>query len=285
MTLCALDFRHCQLDWSRVYIAGVVNVTPDSFSDGGLFLDRGAAVAHGQALAGQGADILDIGGESTRPGAGQVDADIEIARVVPVIRELVESTRAVLSIDTTKAAVAEAALAAGAEIVNDISGGLFDPRIIEVTARAGATYICGHVRGAAIAEVHAGESSPPDAETVSSELAARVASLPVSLRHRTIVDPCLGFGKKGAENFELIQRSGALGRSLGGPGLPVMIGPSRKRFVAALCGRDDPARLDIGTVGACLAAAGAGANILRTHNVELLRPALMVYEAIVGHSP
>src|SRR5690606_15060607 len=146
-TLAAMEFRHARLDWTRVYIAGVVNVTPDSFSDGGLYASVDAAVARGLLLVAQGADILDIGGESTRPGAAAVTADDEIARVVPVIERLAAAVRVPLSIDTTKAEVARAAIAAGAEIVNDISGGLFDPDIVTAASHAGAAYICGHVRG------------------------------------------------------------------------------------------------------------------------------------------
>jgi dihydropteroate synthase len=284
MALATMEFRHARLDWSRVYIAGVLNVTPDSFSDGGLYQSADAAVERGLELARQGADILDIGGESTRPGAAPVDAATEIARVVPVIERLAARVRVPLSIDTTKAAVARAALAAGAEIVNDVSGGLFDPAIVAVTAAAGAAYICGHVRGTTLAQVHAAEIAPPTHEDVTLELAARVASLPVALRHRTMVDPGLGFGKTLAENLELSRRAGELGLALG---CPVMLGPSRKRFIRTLVqpsGRTDSLAVDSGTVGACLAAVACGAHLVRAHNIELLKPTLMVYEAITGFS-
>lgn len=280
-----LELRHARLDWSRVYIAGVLNVTPDSFSDGGLYASVDAAVARAHALAAAGADVIDIGGESTRPGARPVDEATEIERVVPVIRRLSRELRVPLSIDTTKAAVARAALEAGAEIVNDISGGLFDPGMIAAVHDAGAAYVCGHVRGAELGAVHAAETDPPDCDEVILELGARVAALPVALRHRTVVDPCLGFGKGTAQNLELVHRAGELARSVG---CPVMIGPSRKRFVRAVVesfhGGASQGAVDSGTVGACLAAVAAGAHVIRAHNIELLKPALMVYEAIAGAS-
>lgn len=296
MGLAKITFRSRCFDWSRVYVAGVLNVTPDSFSDGGLYLRVDDAVARGRALIEAGADILDIGGESTRPGAAPVDEATEIARVEPVIRALAGAVRVPISVDTTKAAVARAALAAGAEIVNDISGGLFDPAIYEVTAAAGAAYICGHVRGRHLAEVHAAEASPPAPEYLFEEVAAglaeRLAALPGALRARTIVDPGLGFGKRLAQNLALIRRCGELAAGLG---CPVMIGPSRKRFVAEILdasgddgdgGQDLDLRSmdarDRGTVGACLAAAGAGANLVRVHDVALVAPALRVYEALVS---
>lgn len=284
MGLATIELSTRTLDWSRVYIAGVLNVTPDSFSDGGCHLGLEAAVDRARAMARAGADLIDIGGESTRPGAAAVDAETELGRVIPVIEALRRELDLPLSVDTTKASVARAALDAGAEIINDISGGLFEPAIIDIVAAAGAVYICGHVRGATLADVHAAETTPPSYEEVAFALADRIAALPAMLRHRTIVDPCLGFGKQLAQNLELTRCAGDLGRAVG---CPVMIGPSRKRFIRTLAGIVDPSRsmaIDSATVGACLAAAGAGAQLVRVHNVELLKPALMVYEAILGAS-
>ncbi|HLU64711.1 MAG TPA: dihydropteroate synthase, partial [Kofleriaceae bacterium] len=138
-----IQFRSLTLDWSRPYVMGVVNVTPDSFSDGGRYLGTEAAVAHALRLEEEGADLIDLGGESTRPGARPVPAAEEIDRVVPVIERLAGRVRAVLSVDTCKAEVARAALAAGAELVNDISGGLIDPPITAAAAEAGAAFVCG----------------------------------------------------------------------------------------------------------------------------------------------
>lgn len=277
-----LTIRETLFDWSRTYLVGVLNTTPDSFSDGGLYIDADAAVDRAAALVAAGADVVDIGGESTRPGASQVDSDTEIVRTVPVIRRLRERGLNVpISVDTSKAAVADAALAAGADIVNDISGGLFDPGVIEVVARASAFFICGHVRGTDIGAVHASEAAPPSAEEVAFELCARVAQLPSAVRARTIVDPCLGFGKGLPENVELIRWSGQIARAAH---RPVMIGPSRKRFIRALSDADagDWQRADAGTVAACLAAVSCGSHFVRVHNMELLHPAIMVYEAITG---
>lgn len=283
MGLPTIELREARFDWARVYVVGVLNVTPDSFSDGGLHLALDRAVARGRALAAAGADVVDVGGESTRPGAAAVDADTEQARVVPVIRALAEVIDVPISVDTTKAAVARAALAAGAEIVNDISGGRFDPGIIEATAESGAMYVCGHVRGQDLAAAHAAESAPPGYEQVACDLAERLAALPPGLRGRAVVDPGLGFGKRTPQNLELLGRAGELGARLG---RPVMVGPSRKRFIGELVrgpghepGRDMAAR-DAGTVGACLAAAGAGAHFVRVHEVAALVPALRVLEAV-----
>lgn len=280
MGLATIELRNARLDWSRVYIAGVLNVTPDSFSDGGLFLEPSTAVARACALVDAGADVIDVGGESTRPGAEAVDERTEQARVLPVVRALVEELGVPVSVDTTKASVARAALAAGAEIINDISGGSFDPAIIEVAAEAGAMYVCGHVRGSDLAAVHAAENAPPSFEEVAAQLTERVSALPLALRRRTVVDPGLGFGKRTPENLELLRRGGELGARLG---CPVMMGPSRKRFIAELVGERerDMALRDRGTVGAALAAAACGAQLVRVHEVALLAPALRVFEAVM----
>jgi dihydropteroate synthase len=262
----------------RPLIMGVVNVTPDSFSDGGRFVDREAAIAHGISLAADGADILDVGGEATNPRATPIGAQEEIDRVVPVIEGLAARALPVrISIDTTKAAVARAARAAGATIVNDISGGRFDPAIFAAAAGAEA-YIAGHLRGTSIAEVFAAEAgAAPTWREVVAELAARLSAMPPALVETTWVDPGIGFGKGAdpATNLELCRRAGELGRALG---RPVVVGPSRKRFLARLIGNaPDAAALDAATVGACLLAASSGARVLRVHNVALLRPALIAY--------
>jgi dihydropteroate synthase len=257
---------------------GVVNTTPDSFSPGGRFTSVEDAVAHALALGADGADLIDIGGESTRPGAAPVGAEEEIARVVPVLERLAGRTRAVLSVDTTKAPVARAALAAGAELVNDISGGRFDPAIAEVTAAAGAAFVCGHVRGSSLAEVHGAEAAPATFDQVALELGERLAALPSALRRRTLCDPGLGFGKRTAQNLELSRRAGELSARLS---CPVMVGPSRKRFIGELTGRPVDAR-DPGTIGAALAAAAAGAHVVRVHDVAGVSAALRVFRAVRG---
>ena len=265
---------------TRPLVMGVVNVTPDSFSDGGQFLDPDAAVAHGLQLLRDGADILDVGGEATNPRAIAVTADEELRRALPVVERLA-AAGAMVSIDTTKAVVARAAVAAGARIINDVSGGLFDPDMAD--AIGDATYIAGHLRGRSIAEVFASEPMGPTARpldwaTVAAELAARLAALPATARERAWVDPGLGFGK-GADpdaNLALLRHAGDLGARLG---RPVVIGASRKRFVRRAFGvrDDDAAGLDAASVSASLEAIAAGANVVRVHNVALLRTAVALY--------
>ncbi|TMQ12371.1 MAG: dihydropteroate synthase [Deltaproteobacteria bacterium] len=260
-----------------VLVMGVVNVTPDSFTDGGQFLAPDAAVAHGLALVRDGADIVDVGGEATHPRAIPVTVDEELRRVLPVV-EWLAAAGATVSIDTTKAAVARAAVAAGARIINDVSGGLFDPEMAD--AIGDATYIAGHLRGRSITEVFAAEpgAAPIDWQTVADELAARLAALPAVARERAWVDPGVGFGK-GPDpevNLALLRHSGDLGARLG---CPVVVGPSRKRFVRRAFGvrDDDIAALDRASVAASLDAIRAGANVVRVHNVALLRAALALY--------
>ena len=278
MGLSPLHFRDVSFDWSRPVLVGVVNVTPDSFSDGGRLTGPEAAAERALELAAAGAAIIDIGGESTRPGAEGVAAAAEIDRVVPVLERLAGRIGAVLSVDTTKAEVAGAALQAGAEVVNDISGGLFDPGLIDVAAAAGAALVLGHVRGGSLAEVHAAENAaaPPTFDDVAVDLAARLAGLPQGLRARAIADPGLGFGKRMAENLTLTRRAGELSARLS---CPVMVGPSRKRFLGHLTGRPVAER-DPATVGAALAAFHSGAQLVRVHDVASVADALVVYRAI-----
>jgi dihydropteroate synthase len=269
---------------------GVVNVTPDSFSDGGLYLDPDAAISHGLSLLRDGADLLDVGGEATNPRARPIAADEELARVLPVLRGLV-AAGATVSIDTTKAEVARAAVAAGATIVNDVSGGLFDPAMAAAVDELGVTYIAGHLRGRTLAEVFAAEA-PASWREVAAELGDRLAALSPAARARAWVDPGVGFGK-GADpigNFALLHHAGDLGRALGpgydpGPsgsmtrgGRPVVVGPSRKRFLRSMVpGEVTLELLDVASAAACVGAAVAGASVLRTHNVALLRAGLTVY--------
>ncbi len=266
-------------------VMGVVNTTPDSFSDGGRYLEPDAAIAHGLSLLRAGADLLDIGGEATNPKAAGVDAATELARIEPVIRALA-ATGATVSVDTTKAAVARAAVAAGASIINDISGGLFDPEMAPLLGEFAGTYIVGHLRGRNLQEVFAAEGSsrPITWREVSAELGERLSSLPSTIRGRVWIDPGIGFGK-GADpegNLSLLRHAGDLGRGLG---CPIVVGPSRKRFLRRLVARAVGCelaevtldQLDVASVEASLAAVRAGAHVVRVHNVALLRAALAVY--------
>lgn len=255
----------------RVTIVGILNVTPDSFSDGGRWAnaagappDVEGATRAALALEAAGAHVLDVGGESTRPGAAEVPVERELARVLPVIESLAKSSRLPISIDTRKAAVARAALEAGASVVNDVSGGCFDPALLAVAARAGATVILGHLRG-----VPATMQDDPRFDDVigevGDELAARVAAAEAAgiAPERIVVDPGIGFGKCLADNLALLARAGELRARLG---RPLLAGPSRKGFLGVLTG-DPVERRDVATVAACAVAVFAGADALRVHDV------------------
>ena len=258
---------------------GVVNVTPDSFSDGGLFLDPGVAIAHGHALARAGAQILDIGGESTRPGAQPVARDEELRRVLPVIVALAD-TGARISIDTTKADVARRALDAGATVVNDISAFRFDPEMAAVTADAGATCVLMHMLGEprTMQEHPRYENVVSDVKAFLEERLAFAVSQGIS-EHKIWLDPGIGFGKTLEHNLELIARLDeivAIGR-------PVVFGASRKSFLGKLTGRQVDERL-AGTIAANIIAYERGAHVFRVHDVAPTVDALRVAAATVRRS-
>ena len=259
-------------------LMGVVNVTPDSFSDGGLFLDPSLAVTHGLELQSQGAGILDIGGESTRPGAAPVPVGEELERVVPVIEGLVAAdVAAKLSIDTSKSAVAAAALRAGASIVNDVTALRAAPEIAGLVADSGAELCLMHMLG----DPRTMQSDPRYEDVVSDVkrfLEERMAFAVAEgvAEERILLDPGIGFGKTVAHNLELLARLGeivALGR-------PVVIGTSRKSFIGRLTGREVDERL-AGTIATNVLAYERGARIFRVHDVEPLRDALTVTAATV----
>ena len=272
-----IQLPRSQLSFERPLLCAVLNVTPDSFSDGGTHTVVESAVDFALRCLDAGASMVDVGGESTRPqNAAPVSAEEEIRRVQPVIAALARATSSPIAVDTSKASVAEAAIAAGAQLVNDVSGGGFDAAILEVAARHGVGFVLGHLRGASLAEVHAREASPPTVDEVQAELLAALAALPPGLRARTLVDPGLGFGKRTRENLALTAAAGRLARATG---CAVMLGPSRKRFLGELTGRPIDDR-DDATVGACLAGVAAGAHVLRVHDVKKVRDALVVFEAV-----
>jgi dihydropteroate synthase len=264
-------------EWDRVCgartaVMGIVNVTPDSFSDGGRFLDPEAAVAHGIELAEQGADILDVGGESTRPGAAPVPADEELRRVVPVVERLAATTNVPLSIDTTKAAVARAALDAGATIINDVSAGRSDSEILGVTAEAGAGYVVMHMQG----EPRTMQADPHYDDVVAQVgdfLADRieVARAAGVADGALAADPGIGFGKTVEHNLRLLAGLPALADRVG---VPVLVGTSRKTFVAKVLARAGAASGDLpvdqreeGTLATVVWAVERGASIVRVHDV------------------
>jgi dihydropteroate synthase len=270
----------------RCRVMGVINVTPDSFSDGGRYLDRDDAVAHGLALRAQGADLVDVGGESTRPGARRVDAATEIARVVPVLRALAASG-VPCSVDTTRAAVAEAALEAGAVIVNDVSGGLADPAMASTMARCRVPWILMHWRGHS-AKMDELASYQDVVAEVRAELVARVDAAvlagvdPAAL----LLDPGLGFAKNAAHNWALLRRLEVLTEL----GFPVLVGASRKRFLGTLLADPDgvPRRCDgrdTATAVVSALAAVAGAWGVRVHDAAASRDAVAVADAWRASAP
>jgi dihydropteroate synthase len=263
---------------TRTLLVGVVNVTPDSFSDGGLHLDAEAAVAHGLRLAAEGADVLDVGGESTRPGAEPVAPADEIARVVPVIAALVAALPDLpVSVDTRKPEVAAAALEAGASIVNDVGAGT-EPGMFEAVAGSGAGMALMHMKG----EPRTMQVDPTYLDVVAEVIgylrercdAAVEAGIE---RDRLCVDPGIGFGKDLAHNLELLRATARLREELE---LPLLMGPSRKRFIGTLTGVDDPADRVEGTAGAVAWCAAQGADLVRVHDVEAMRRVVRVVDAI-----
>lgn len=264
-------------DFRKTCIFGVVNVTPDSFSDGGAFFDTERAVVHGQALAEQGAHVLDVGGESTRPGADVVPADEELGRVIPVIEQLVRTTESVLSIDTYKACVAREAVRAGASVINDISGMELDPGMPEAMAETGASVVLGHLRGEP-ATMNRNIAFVDVVSEVTDELRARVrrAIQAGVAAERIWVDPGIGFGKSADQSLELLRATGRLREALG---YPVLVGPSRKSFIGAVTGEPADRRL-MGTASSAAAAIVAGADGVRLHDVGLLASAVRVADAI-----
>ena len=254
-----------RLPKQRVAIFGVLNLTPDSFSDGGRFGLDGqiavdSAVDEGLRLLQSGADVVDVGGESTRPGALAVPAALQVSRVLPVIEGLAKRALRPISIDTRDAEVAEAALEAGARIVNDVSGGAFDPHLLEVVARRGATLVLGHMRGdpADMAE-HCDYADL--LEDVAGELGDAARRARAAGVENLVVDPGLGFAKTAAQSWQLLAAGEQFRKRLG---LPVLMGPSRKSFLADL-GGEDPANRDEATHVACAIAAFGGADAVRVH--------------------
>ena len=264
----------------RCVVMGVLNVTPDSFSDGGLYTDLDAAVAHGLALTAAGADIVDVGGESTRPGAERVDAEEEIRRVVPAIRALAAAGVAV-SVDTTRAAVAEAAVDAGASIVNDVSGGLADPGMAKAVAAAGVPWVLMHWRGPS-RDMQALARYGDVVADVRRELSRQVdIALTAGVEAENIVlDPGLGFAKTAEHNWTLLARLD----ELAAVGFPVLVGASRKAFLGRLLAGPDgtPAPVEArenATVATSVLAAVMGAWGVRVHEVTPTLDAMKVVGA------
>jgi len=262
----------------RTLVMGVLNVTPDSFSDGGRFASREAAVAHAVEMAAAGADLIDVGGESTRPGSQPVPADEQARRVVPVIEAIGSRVpTVVVSIDTTRATVAEAALDAGATLVNDISAGRDDPGMLPMVAQRGAPIVLMHMQGTPATMQDNPTYADVTAETIGF-LRDRIAAAEAAgiAKERILVDPGIGFGKSMNHNLELLRRQGellALGR-------PVVIGTSRKGFIGRITNEPEPSRRLFGTAASVAWSVANGAAVVRVHDVGPMAQVVRMIEAI-----
>ena len=264
-------------------IMGVLNVTPDSFSDGGEYLECSSAVERGLEMIEQGADIIDVGGESSRPGSESVLEDEQIRRVVPVIEELVGKGGKPISIDTSSSAVARKALGAGARIINDISAGRADEGMLELAAEEGCPVVLMHMQGSP-ADMQAGPSYRDVVGEIGAflgEVIERAVGKGVR-RERIIIDPGIGFGKTIEHNLEILRKLDEFGRL----GRPILVGTSRKSFIGRILGEEEPGGRIWGTAATVALAVAAGASILRVHDVaQMKQVAKMAYAIGVGKVP
>lgn len=259
----------------------VINVTPDSFSDGGEFLDTADALRRAEEAIAEGADILDIGGESTRPGSERVSGEEEVARIVPVIEAVSRRFDIPISVDTTRSEVAERAINAGAEIINDISGLRFDPAIAQLASKTGAGLILMHSRGK-FAQMH---SQPPvkgifEEVTKGLRQSIELASGSGVSSDRTVIDVGIGFGKSVSQNLELLANIDKIIKEF--PEYPVLVGASRKSFISKVAGTADPYERLGGSIAAAALAVWKGARIIRAHDVAETLQAIRVVEAAKG---
>jgi len=280
MPVRAWTLAHRSLPWGeRTLIMGVLNVTPDSFSDGGQFFSFDQAIAQAERMISEGADIVDVGGESTRPGSEFVSEEEELRRVIPVIERLAAKGSVPISIDTTKSSVARAALQAGAEIVNDISGLRFDVALADVAAETRAGFVLMHSRGTPKDM----QQLPPAADIMSEVIKGLSESVTLAEQHGVaraaiVIDPGIGFGKTVAQNCELIAKLDQIAH--GFPDLPIMIGTSRKSFIGKLLDGAPADKRLYGTVASVVASVLQGAHIIRVHDVRAAADAIRVAEAI-----
>lgn len=263
---------------SRCLVVGILNVTPDSFADGGLHLDPGAAIAAGERMQSEGADLIDVGGESTRPGADPIPLDEELARILPVVSRLCARLQIPVSIDTYKADVARAAIEAGASLVNDVSGLRYDPALARVVAEHEGAIVLMHTRGrpkTMYAEAgYADLIAEVTAELRESVACAHDAGISPE---RIIVDPGVGFAKRPADSYGVLARGADIARALD---RPLLVGPSRKSFMREAVGDRPPADRDWGTAAAVTAAVLAGAHLVRVHAVAEMVQVVRVADEI-----
>lgn len=273
-----LTLRERTFYWGkRTYIMGILNVTPDSFSDGGEFNHLETALKQAKRLIEEGADIIDIGGQSTRPGSEQITLEEELNRVISIIKALRKEDAIPISIDTTRASVAQAAVEAGADIVNDISGGTYDTEMFSIVARLGVPFIMMHIRGTPQTMQQLTDYQDLIAEIIQffDRQIDRAVKTGIE-RSRIIIDPGLGFAKNYAQNLELLRRTSEF-KALD---LPILIGSSRKSFIGRILNQNDPKLRVWGTAAACCAAIAGSADILRVHDVAQISDVCKVADAI-----
>ncbi len=265
----------------RTYLMGVLNITPDSFSDGGDYNSVATALNHAQELEAAGADIIDIGGQSTRPGAEQISLNMELDRVLPVVEAIRAESSIPISVDTTRAEVAKAAIAIGTDMINDISGGTFDPEMLPTVAKLNVPIVIMHIRGNPqtmgqltnyqnlIGEIR---------DFLASQIAAAIAAgIP---REKVIIDPGIGFAKNYNQNIEIFRHLSELRRL----DCPILVGPSRKSFIGQILNQPQAKARVWGTAAACCAAICNGADILRVHDVQAMHDVSLVADAIFRDS-
>lgn len=260
-----LKIRDRHFVWGkRTYVMGILNVTPDSFSDGGQFNNLDAALAQARFMVANGADILDIGGQSTRPGAPQISVEEELNRVIPVIKTVRQELSIPISVDTTRAAVAMAAVTTGADLVNDISGGTFDLEMFSTVASLKVPYILMHIRGTPETMQHLSDYQNllTDIYQFFAIQIGKAISVGIE-RSQLILDPGIGFAKKSEQNLELLRGLPVFSNLK----LPLLVGVSRKSFIGQIINQSDPQKRVWGTAAACCGAIAHGADILRVHDV------------------
>lgn len=273
-----LRIRNSLFDWGKkTYVMGILNTTPDSFSDGGQCQSLAQAVQRAKTMAASGADIIDIGGQSTRPGAETVSPGVELERTIPVIAALRRELDIPISIDTTRAEVAERALEAGADIINDISAATFEPAMLAIAAQRQAPIILMHLRGNPQTM-----QSLTDYQDLWGEIEqffrqrVQLARQNGILPEKIILDPGLGFAKTAEQNIELLQNLPGLKQL----GFPLLVGPSRKSFIGKILHQPDPQKRVWGTAAACCLAIAKGADLLRVHDVEAMAQVCTMADAL-----
>jgi dihydropteroate synthase len=278
-----LIIRDRCFDWGqRTYLMGVLNVTPDSFSDGGEFNNTFTALAQAQAMVAAGADIIDVGGQSTRPGAEQITLAEELDRVLTVLRVLREKIAVPISVDTTRATVAKASIEVGADIINDISGGTFDSAMLPTVASLDVPIVLMHTRGTpqTMQQMTNYQDVMPE---IISFLAKQIAIATATgiNQNKIIIDPGIGFAKNYEQNLEIFRRL----HSLKALNCPILVGASRKSFIGRILNQPEPKARVWGTAAVCCAAIFHGADILRVHDVKEIREVSLVADALFRQSP